>query len=67
MNREERNDQHRNREAAAPTSNKPPSLIADLLWALRRGALIALALATLLIVPWLVSGVIATLIHGGSN
>jgi hypothetical protein len=40
-------------------------VIADLLWALKRGALIALAIGSLLIVPWVISGVIATLIHGG--
>jgi hypothetical protein len=46
-------------------SDRSPSLIADLLWALRRGLLVALVVASLVIVPWLVVGVIQTLIHGG--
>lgn len=50
----------------SPDSDLPPSLFADLLWALRRGALLAVAITSLLIVPWLTLGVIATLVRGGS-
>ena len=49
----------------AHVSDRSPSLIADLLWALRRGFLAALLIASLVVVPWLVVGVIETLIHGG--
>jgi hypothetical protein len=51
-------------EAMAPVANRSPSLTADLLWGLRRGALITLVITSLLIAPWLIVGVIATFIHG---
>jgi len=41
------------------------STAADLLWALRRGALIAIAIGSVLVLPWLVIGVVATLLNGG--
>lgn len=40
----------------ATASDPPSSLVADLVWGLRRGALIALAIASLVIVPWLIVG-----------
>lgn len=48
----------------AQVSDRSPSLISDLVWALRRGLLAALFVASLVVVPWLVVGVIETLIRG---
>jgi hypothetical protein len=39
--------------------------MADLVWGFRRGALIALVIASVLVVPWLIVGLIATLGHPG--
>ncbi|HEY4889463.1 MAG TPA: hypothetical protein VIJ58_12955 [Candidatus Dormibacteraeota bacterium] len=48
-------------EAMAPPPTPSPSLMADLVWGVRRGALVALVIASLLIGPWLIVGSIATL------